>query len=294
MSRKHNLSPVGTSKKALLNCSPLSPEDVAEQTLRALLNAIEDDEVTLPTLPEVALKVREAAESPEVSTAQLAAVIGTDTALTARMLKVVNSSLLRSGWEITDLQAAVGRLGVIYTSNLAIGLAMEQMFRSKSKAVDNKLREIWRRSLLVAGVCNSICKRRSDIRADQAILAGLVHQIGVLPILTYADQQCVQISTADLNHLINQIHPVIGHRILSRWEFPPELAEVPRGFSDLKRMSEQIDYVDVVQAASIITSYGGAGPFESVDWEGNHALMALGLDRAELGLYLEEATVLAA
>ncbi|HBO5516167.1 TPA: HDOD domain-containing protein [Pseudomonas aeruginosa] len=271
----------------------MSLDDVSEQTLRDLLKAVEDDEVALPTLPEVALRVREAAELPDVTIARLAGVIGTDTALTARMLKVVNSPLLRSGWEITDLQAAIGRLGVIYTSNLAVGLAMEQMFRSKSRALDQKLREVWRKSLAVAGICHAICKRRSDLSADQAILAGLVHMIGVLPILTYTEKQSLRLSPAELEYVINQVHPAIGHKILTQWDFPAQLAEVPGGFSDLSRRSEQLDYVDVVQAACIILSHGSSGPFGLVDWEENHALLALGLKRSDAGSYLEEASVLA-
>nr|WP_254177161.1 HDOD domain-containing protein [Pseudomonas aeruginosa] len=272
---------------------PSSLDDVSEQTLRALLKAVEDDEIALPSLPEVALKVREAAELPDVTIPRLAGVIGTDTALTARMLKVVNSPLLRSGWEVTDLQAAIGRLGVIYTSNLSVGLAMEQMFRSKSKALDRKLREVWRKSLVVAGVCHAICKRRSDLSADQAILAGLVHMIGVLPILTYIDKHSLHVSPAELDYVINHVHPVIGHRILSQWGFPAQLADVPSSFSDLSRGSEQLDYVDVVQAACIISNQGSSGPFGDVDWEKSHALQALGLKRSDVGLYLEGASVLA-
>ncbi|NRC34301.1 HDOD domain-containing protein [Pseudomonas aeruginosa] len=293
MSRKHNLSPVGEGYGAQIKSMPSSLDDVSEQTLRALLKAVEDDEIALPSLPEVALKVREAAELPDVTIPRLAGVIGTDTALTARMLKVVNSPLLRSGWEVTDLQAAIGRLGVIYTSNLSVGLAMEQMFRSKSKALDRKLREVWRKSLVVAGVCHAICKRRSDLSADQAILAGLVHMIGVLPILTYIDKHSLHVSPAELDYVINHVHPVIGHRILSQWGFPAQLADVPSSFSDLSRGSEQLDYVDVVQAACIISNQGSSGPFGDVDWEKSHALQALGLKRSDVGLYLEGASVLA-
>jgi HD-like signal output (HDOD) protein len=293
VSRKHNLSPVGEDYGVQVKSLRLSSDDVSEQTLRALLKAVEDDEVALPTLPEVALKVREAAERSDVTIARLAGVIGTDTALTARMLKVVNSPLLRSGWEVNDLQAAIARLGVIYTSNLAVGLAMEQMFRSKSKALDRRLREVWRNSVVVAGVCHSICKRRSDLSAGQAFLAGLVHMIGVLPILSYTDKHSLQVSPQELDYVINHIHPIIGHRILAQWDFPAQLADVPSGFSDLSRRSEKTDYVDVVQAACIISSQGGAGPLSSVDWEENHALLALGLKRSDVGLYLEEASALA-
>ena len=100
--------------------------DLAERIQDELIQAIERDQLVLPTLPEVALRIREAAEDPDVSIGELARVISTDTALSARLIKVVNSPLLRSRQEITDLQMAVNRLGVVYTANLATGLAMLQ------------------------------------------------------------------------------------------------------------------------------------------------------------------------
>ena len=69
---------------------------LAEKVQQELIQAIENDELVLPTLPEVALKVREAAEDPNVGIADLAKVIGNDAALTARIIKVVNSPLLRT------------------------------------------------------------------------------------------------------------------------------------------------------------------------------------------------------
>ncbi|HFL2744042.1 HDOD domain-containing protein [Pseudomonas aeruginosa] len=289
MSRKHNLRLKGDEDQDLQGYQS-TVAHLSDIALKDLLKAIEDDEVALPTLPEVALAVREAAESPDVSISQLASVIGTDTALTARILKVVNSPLLRSGWEISDLQAAIGRLGVIYTSNLAVGLAMEQMFCGKSKAVDGKLRDIWRKSLLVAGVCYSICRHRSDLKADQAMLAGLVHMIGVLPILTYADQHQVLNSTpADLDGVIELIHPQIGSRILEQWDFPSQLTAVPRGYADLARRSAQLDYVDVVQAATLIAGLSGESNYGAIDWDMVPAIQTLGLKRSDVPVYLEEA-----
>jgi len=104
---------------------------LADKVQRELTRAIENDELILPTLPEVALQVREAAEDPDVSILALSKVIGNDAALTARIIKVVNSPLLRTNREITDLQMAISRLGINYTCNLATGLAMEQMFRPR-------------------------------------------------------------------------------------------------------------------------------------------------------------------
>lgn len=85
---------------------------LAEKVQRELTLAIENDELVLPTLPEVALRVREAAEDPDISIPALSKVIGNDAAVTARIIKVVNSPLLRSSREIDDLQMAISRLGI--------------------------------------------------------------------------------------------------------------------------------------------------------------------------------------
>ncbi len=161
---------------------------LAEKVQQELIQAIENDELVLPTLPEVALRVREAAEDPNISIPALSKVIGNDAALTARIIKVVNSPLLRTSKEITDLQMAVGRLGINYTCNLATGLAMEQMFQATSDVVDRKMREVWNKSTEIAGICHVLCKHYTRLLPDQATLAGLVHQIGILPILTYAEE----------------------------------------------------------------------------------------------------------
>lgn len=293
MSRKHNLSP-GVGIGSQRNSSPVDVERLSEETLRNLLEAIEADEVSLPTLPEVAIDVKEAAESPDVTVGQLASMIGQDTALTARILKVANSPLLRSGWEVTDLQLAVGRLGVIYTSNLAIGFAMEQMFQSKSKTIDLKLREVWRKSLQVAGICHAICRRQPEVRSDLAVLAGIVHMIGALPVLAYADaHDDLLANPAGLDQVIESIHPVLGTRILKQWEFPELLAQVPSGYTDLSRQSGQLDLIDVVQAAAIVANEGNNRLLGQVEWNAVPSLISLGIQRADVAVYLEEAAALA-
>mgnify|MGYP000281771001 CR=1 FL=1 len=111
-----------------------------------------------------------------------------DDDITARIIKVVNSPLLRTSKEITDIQMAISRLGINYTCNLATGLAMEQMFQATSDVVDRKMREVWNKSTEIAGICHVLCRHYTRLMPDQATLAGLVHQIGVLPILTYAEE----------------------------------------------------------------------------------------------------------
>ncbi len=252
---------------------------LAEKVQQELIQAIENDELVLPTLPEVALKVREAAEDPNVGIADLAKVIGNDAALTARIIKVVNSPLLRTSKEITDLQMAVGRLGINYTANLATGLAMEQMFQATSDVVDKKMREVWNKSTEIAGICHVLCKHYTRLAPDQATLAGLVSQIGILPILTYAEEHSELLADSiSLNHVIEAIHPIIGDKILRTWDFPEPIACVPSQFLNFQRNSAKADYVDIVQVAMLQSYLGSEHPYTKLDWSTIPAFAKLGLD----------------
>lgn len=255
---------------------------LADKVQQELIQAIDNDDLVLPTLPEVALKVREAAEDPNIGTPQLSKVIGNDAALTARIIKVVNSPLLRTNKEITDLSMAINRLGINYTCNLATGLAMEQMFQATSDVVDRKMREVWNKSTEIAGICHVLCKQFTRLLPDQATLAGLVHMIGALPILTYAEDHNELLSDSiSLNHVIEQIHPIIGDKILRTWEFPEQIAMIPSQYLDFSRDSAKVDYVDIVQVATLQSYIGTEHPYTKLDWSQIPAFAKLGLDPSQ-------------
>ncbi|GFM85301.1 HDOD domain-containing protein [Pseudomonas cichorii] len=239
---------------------------MADEVQRNLIKAIDRDALFLPTLPEVALKIRLAAENTEISIAELSKVIGSDTALSARLIKVANSPLLRANFEVSDVNTAIRRLGVNYTCNLAIGLVVEQMFHAKSEVIEHKMREIWKQSLQVAGISYTLCHRHTNLKPDQATLAGLIHLIGILPILTYAEDHFDLLSDPiSLNHVIDNIHPIIGERLLRSWDFPEPLAAVPAQFQDFTRVSRSADYIDLVQVATIHIHKNTTHPFSQID-----------------------------
>lgn len=217
-----------------------------------IIKAIDQDRLVLPTLPEIALKVREVADDPDASIQTLTAVISNDAALTARIIKVANSPIFRAPREIEDLNMALSRLGMQYTCNLATGLAMEQMFQATSDLVDKRLREVWSRSSEIAGICHVLCKHFTKLRPDQAALAGLVHQIGILPILSFAEEHTALLrDSMTLDKIIADIHPNLGIKILEAWEFPTELRVIPRDHLDFSRQVPQADYADLVTVAKI-------------------------------------------
>lgn len=253
--------------------------EISEQIRGEILEAIENDKLVLPTLPEVALQVRETASDPNVDVKKLGKVITNDAALTARIIKVANSPLLRARNPIEDLNMAVMRLGIEYTANLATGLAMEQMFQATSDVIDKYMREVWQRSTEVAGISHVLCRHYTKLRADQATLAGLVHKIGVLPILTYAEDNRKLLKDIPLlDAIIDDIHPQIGRKILQTWDFPEDLQMVPEEHMHFDRVVEAADYADIVLIANLQSYIGSNHPLTQMDWSPISSFARLGLD----------------
>ncbi len=274
----------------------VSAEDI-EQTL---LVAIENDQMVLPTLPEIALQVRQAASNPDIDIRSLQEILLTDASLSARIVRVANSPLVRGYSSIDNLPAALSRLGVTYSCNLAIGLAMEQMFQATNDLLDKRLREVWAQSTEVAAIASVLAQHFTDLEPDKATLAGLTHQIGTLPILTFVEEHeelLLQDNQAQLDRIIAQISPVIGQKILQEWKFPDQLALVPMAHLDILRNSPQTDYADVVIVARL-QSYGFANALiETPPWHSIPAFNKLGLESdeesVELDNYAEQLAVAA-
>lgn len=251
---------------------------IVETVRDDILEAIENDKLILPTLPEVALQVRDIAEDENSAIADLVRVISTDAALSARLIRVCNSPLFRGSRAIENLNMAVSRLGMAYTSSLAMGLAMEQMFQATSEMIDKRLRATWQTSTEVAGICHVLARQYTQLKPDQATLAGLIHLIGVLPVLRYVEDRDIQVSGLMLDTIIELLHPTIGSTILKLWDFPPELQIVPAEYQNYQRLVPQVDHVDLVTVATLQLVSDPGHPLRNMDRTQVTAYQRLGLD----------------
>lgn len=270
---------------------------IAEKVSRDIITAITQDQLTLPTLPEIALRVREMAGDPNADLNSLATLISGDPALSARLLRVANSPLLRAGRVVDNLSSALMRLGMDYACNIATGLAMEQLFQATTDIVDMRMRDVWYSSSEVAGISHVLCKHYTSLRPDLATLAGVVHKIGVLPILTYAeDNPALLRDSLTLDHVIEEIHAPIGSLILKTWNFPEVLYPVPEEHLQFHREVPSADYVDLVTVAVLHSQLFSESFITRVDFNSVKAFARLGLDpniditeSGDLGADLDEA-----
>ena len=252
---------------------------LVDEVRAQLIEAIKNNRIVLPTLPEVALRIRDAAEDPRSDIASFARELGFDAALSARVIRVANSPLMRASSPVTDVKGAAARLGIQYSCNLAVGLAMEQMFQATSDAVDERMRQIWTHSTEVAGISAVLARTYTRLKPDQAMLAGLVHRIGALPILRFAEEDPKLLKDLDvLDNLIEALHGEIGKLILDTWAFPPEIATVPLSYLDFARKPAAVDITDIVMVANLQSYMGSSHPLAALDWTTVSAFGRIGLD----------------
>lgn len=253
--------------------------EIAKQFLQDLLKDLESNTLVLPTLPEVALRVRDAVDDEDASIGDITKVIATDAALSARIIQVANSPLMRASKEIQTLDMAVNRLGTKLIRDMVISMVMEQMFQATSEVTDKKLRQIWEHSTTVAAISHALAAQFTKLVPEQAMLAGLVHDIGALPILTKAEDYPELLENeATLDKIIDKLHGKIGQAILKTWNFPAELVKVPAEHENLTRNSEATDYVDVVTVANLQSYMGSDHPLAQMDWSTIPAFSKLGLN----------------
>lgn len=252
---------------------------IIDKVEKELFTLIETDNLVLPTLPEVALKARETAEDDNASASDLAAVISNDAAMTARIIQVANSPIMRGAREVEDIQMAIARLGMACISNMVTGLAMSQMFQATNDVIDKCMRDNWQQSTQVAGISGVLARHYTKLRPDQATLAGLIHNIGALPILKYAEDNGGIDDTFTLTHVINSLHPKIGTKILEKWEFPEELVIIPENYLNFSRETgnEKGDLCDIITVATLQSAIGTDHPLAEVEWDTVKAFSRLGL-----------------
>jgi len=267
--------------------------DLENQLLSKLLDDINHNRISLPTLPEVAMKVRDVIEDPNSSAAKVAITIGADPVLSTKLLQVANSVMYRGSTPIENLQNAIARLGTTVVKNIVTGIVMEQLYAKKSANPDTerRLKKLWLHSTKVAAISHVFARKFTKLKSDQAMLAGLIHDIGAIPIYTEAPR-IPELKDNDelLESIVAKLHNLVGTTILDAWNFPQELIEVVANHEDMEYDSgPDVDYVDIVTVANILSHLGTPHRLAKMEWAEINAFKKLGLTPEDSISALEEA-----
>ena len=227
--------------------------------LTILVEKINNDTLVLPTLPAIALKVRKAADDPNVNLNAMGDVIGKDPSLSMRMIKIANSAYLGRTVKVTSIGQAVTRIGLRQIKNISTALAMEQLFVAKNDVVAKHLKKEWASTVNVVAYSMATLQlyinrtKNRELSLDTMTLAALVHNIGVLPILTEAERhEEVFANPTFLNVAIDKLSGRIGGSIMRAWDFSDDFTVVAEQWRDLSVIPEKLSYLDFVRVGAAL------------------------------------------
>ncbi len=245
-----------------------------------LAKEVSSGKVELPSFPDVAVRVRKVLADEQVSNEQIARIVGSDAGLAARMLTLANSAALnRTGRSAADLKTAINRIGHNNVRTAAVSFAIAQLRRaSELRSIAQDLERVWQEATLVAALGYSIASR-SEVNADESMLAGLLHNVGKLYILARANKHGGLFSDPPvLAQIMRDWHANVGKAIVENWGFPEHIAEAIGEHENIDRSAGQADVTDVLTVAVMSAGFMGHEVDFELNMQGVKAFGRLGLD----------------
>lgn len=230
----------------------------ADQLFSGLIADLMNDRLELPSMPDIALRVREAVNDPDAGAAMVAKIVQADPVVAAQLMKAANSALYGGQKSADSLNAAIVRLGLKNVRELVMAVTMRQVFKTRHPLLNKRMVELWMHSTLIAAIAAVMARKLNGFDPDRALLAGLVHDIGVVPILAHAgDYQELARSPEQLEEVITTYRGDVGSMILRRWNFPEEMIAAVLDAENWHRDHDgPADYADLVVSAQL-QSYAG-------------------------------------
>jgi HD-like signal output (HDOD) protein len=227
--------------------------------VQALAAELSNGKVELPSFPDIALRVRQVLADEEVSQEKVVRVVGSEPMLAARLLQIANSAAINfSGRAITDLRSAIARLGFNMVRSAAIAFAMSQLKKSESlKGLEQPLDDLWRSTASVAAMSYVVAKRFSRVNPDTAMLAGLLHGIGKLYILTRVTGYPRLLGDPTVySTIVRDWHAPIAKALLENWDMAEEIVAAVSDYEDLERKHVGApDLTDVLTVSHLLSAF---------------------------------------
>ncbi len=196
--------------------SQLTPEMVTSEIKQAILHG----ELKLPSLPDVAVRIKKFANSRGDSVEPLVQAIMLDPAMAIKLIQCANSPLFRGVNPVRSCTDAVIRLGRETTVQLVTIFSMREVFYSDNKVLAKKFVDIWRRSVDVAVLCGVLAKKSQlAFEPEVAMMSGLLHKLGELSIYAFANEYKGFLSVDEvIEQLVADYKAQVACDIIEQWQ----------------------------------------------------------------------------
>lgn len=266
--------------------------DVAFTFVQALAAELSGGKVELPGFPHIVMRVQRVLSDEKTDAAKIVRVIGSDPVLATQLIRMANSAALNpGGTPVTDLRAAVTRVGVDTVRTATIAFAMQQLREAPAlRGLEMQLGVLWRRSVQVASICCVVARRLTNVNPDTALLAGLLQGIGRLYILTRASRHRSLFCDAAAYQAIEQDwHLSIAAALLENWGIAAEIVQAVHESESLERDARGTPALtDVLVVGTLLAELNGDATALAAQVECAKPLQRLRLDQQACERFLAE------
>lgn len=241
-----------------MNDAQATQSPAENRLLQDCYRYMQSDNLVLPTIPDVAFKIRRAINDDFADNDKIARIVQMDPAITAKLIQVANSPMYAGRRKIESCPEALTRTGLNAAQNIITTIAIKAVFNAQSSLIRHKMSELWAHSSYVAAICAVLAHKTPGFDPDRAMLAGLIHDIGIVPILAYADKHADILEQPQ--HLVETVRKLrisIGALIIRKWDFPADFEEVITHAENWYRdTAEPACYADIVMIAQLHSYIG--------------------------------------
>lgn len=204
-------------------------------------------ELEIPSLPEVAIHLRRAIQK-DLDLKDTIKIIEMDPGISAKLIEVANCPLYLTTGPARNCLDAVKRIGLNGTRNLVIAISIKNIFKSRSALIKSHLESLWRQSLYLSALCQVLASISGQQNQEDALLAGLVADIGAIPFLSFvANLPQDFINETEIAQALPVVTGVVGAAIMKEWQFADEFVDVALHSRDwFQNGSQDLSLTDIV------------------------------------------------
>src|ERR1700729_214974 len=260
--------------------------------VQALASELSRGKVDLPSFPDIALRVRRVLSDENVSQDMVVRVVGSEPALAARLMQIANSAAINfTGKPINELRTAINRMGHNMVRSAAIAFAMSQLKKVDSlKGLEQPLDSLWKDSAAVAAMSHAVARRFSKVNPDTAMLAGLLHGIGKLYILTRSSKHpALFADKTTYNQIVRDWHSAVAKALLENWDMAEEIVCAVSDYEDLERChTGPVDLTDVLAVGNLLAAFKDHPETIEINMHDVAACKRMSIDRATYEKLIDE------
>jgi HD-like signal output (HDOD) protein len=205
----------------------ITQEDAAldKRVLFDVYHALMNGELVLPSLPDVAIRIRAAANNEKTAVEDVARIIQADAGTAAYCISVANNVAYAGSARIDNTLDAVVRMGIKAARDLVVAYTIRSLFKANDRGSMKLMREAWKHSCRIAALSYILARDVGRLNPERALLAGLLHDIGVTVLINELQTNPSMLNdTIAFRQLCHALSGQIGAMILRAWKFPDVFA----------------------------------------------------------------------